>query len=153
MGDDVPPDSILGPLRRGLRLPEPPDVDWDTLFDPGPEPPAFEFGPPKDGPPPSKPVKPRSRRKRSGKSYDAGVVAAIVCLAAGLNERPRRAVRERWFNEGAVAGATTSLMDHILDLVGDEPLPPARRRQWRREARLMVDEGSVTREELTQRLA
>lgn len=91
-------------------------------------------------------------RSRSGKSYDAGVVAAVVRLAAGLNERPRRAVRERWFNDGVVAGATTSLIDHILDLMGDEPLSPARRRQWMREAREMLDDGSVTLGELTQRL-
>jgi hypothetical protein len=92
------------------------------------------------------------QRKRGGKSYDAKVAAAVIHLAVELNERPRRAIRDRWYHEGAAPGATTVLIDHIMGLMNGERLSPDRRQLWMREAGRTLDDGSVTLDELTQRL-
>jgi hypothetical protein len=91
------------------------------------------------------------RRQRAGKSYDAGIAVALIRRAVQLEERPRRAVRDRWCDE--IPGATTTLAQHVLDLMGDKPLSAARRRQWEQEACRVERDGSVTLDELTQRLS
>jgi hypothetical protein len=90
--------------------------------------------------------------ERSAKSYDARVVVPVIRLAAELHETPCRAVRDRWYHERRVPDATTTLFDHVLGLMGGKPLSPARRRQWDQAARRMAADGSVTLDELTQRL-
>jgi hypothetical protein len=91
-----------------------------------------------------------ARRERSEKGYDTGVVVAIVHRAIDLTERPRRAVRDRWYAE--IEGATTPLIDYILELMDGKPLPPVRRERWQRAARAMASDGNVTRTELAQLL-
>jgi hypothetical protein len=98
------------------------------------------------------PTEPRAapRRQRASRSYDAEIAVAIIRRATQLNERPRRAVRDQWHRE--IPGGSTTLIDHILKLMGSKPLSTARRRQWEQEACRMVCDGSVTLDELTQRL-
>jgi hypothetical protein len=90
------------------------------------------------------------RRKRTGKSYDAKVVLAVVQHTIDLRGRPSRAVRDQWRAE--IPGATTTLIDHVFGLMGGRQLSSARRKRWERETRGMADDGSVTLAELTKRL-
>jgi hypothetical protein len=92
-----------------------------------------------------------SRRRRGPKRYDAETVAAIIRAALKLKEPlSREAARLRWRDE--VPRATTTLIDRVFGLMGGRPLSPAHRERWEREASRMTPDGSVTLDEITQRL-
>jgi hypothetical protein len=90
------------------------------------------------------------RRRRGGRRYNGEVVAAVVCRAIDLDARPSQAIRDHWHAE--IAGSTTPLIKHVHDLMGNGPLPPARRERWKQEASRMNRDDSITLVELTRRL-
>jgi hypothetical protein len=95
------------------------------------------------------------QRKRLGKAYDAAIAATIVRRVA--NGVPSRALRDAMYREGV---GTTPLIDHILDLTRDRRkkdspyrrLSVTRRRHWERAAGELIEDGTVTLDELTKRL-
>ena len=99
----------LGPL--------PSREDLADEFGPEPEPP--ELVPDVH----EKPIEAPSKRKRLGKAYPAAAVAEVIRRV--LNEQPSRALRDDVYRDlrSEIPAATTTLIDHVLEQMGDKRRP------------------------------